>query len=114
MLRGCPRRSTGIGSGWRAVYGHLIESGGGACGGGGGGGVFAGEGDGVVVVPFQPGARRGKGAVRGRVVMGAYQCEGPVVELRDFYGGEFFVSPIDLGWTFVVMGGSGGPYFLRS
>lgn len=102
--------------GWRGVYGHLIESGSGYLRGGAAVEAYLRErGMEWMVVPFLSGVA-GTGIGGKHRVMSAYQCEGPVVELGEFYGAEFFVSPIDLAWTFVVSGGDlgvGGVYFLR-
>jgi len=49
--------------------------------------------------------------------MNAFQCEGPLQELGDFADVELFVSPMDLGWTFVRTHEDfalGGPYFAVS
>ena len=99
-------------SGWRGVYGHLIEGGGEYLRGPAAVEAYLRErGMEWVVVPFLSGVA-GTGIGGRRRVMSAYQCEGALLELGEFYGAEFFVSPIDLGWTFVVMRGS-GPYFLQ-
>jgi len=46
-----------------------------------------------------------------------FSCEGPLQELSDFSGVEFFISLLDLSWTFVRTHEDfalGGPYFLSA
>ena len=49
--------------------------------------------------------------------LSAFDCEGPLLELKEFSEIEFFVSPPDFAWTFVRTHEDfayGGPYFLRA
>lgn len=49
--------------------------------------------------------------------LSAFECQGPLLELKDFKDIEFFVSPCDFAWTFVRTHedfACGGPYFLRA
>jgi hypothetical protein len=49
--------------------------------------------------------------------LGAFDCEGPLVELGEFSDIEFFVAPPDFAWTFVRTHEDfalGGPYFVRA
>ena len=48
--------------------------------------------------------------------LGAFECDGPVVDLSRFHNVELFVSPFDFDWTMVYTHEDhafGGPYFHR-
>jgi len=45
----------------------------------------------------------------------AFRCEGPLHQLSEFSGAEFFISPPNLSWTFLHEDFAlGGPYFVRA
>jgi hypothetical protein len=68
-----------------------------------------------LVVPFTSGVR----GLPIRVLyqqLGAYECEGPLVDLSSFHLVELFVAPFNFEWTMVYTHedyAHGGPYFHR-
>jgi hypothetical protein len=51
------------------------------------------------------------------MMIGAYECRGPLVSLAAFHDSEFFVCPPDLSWSMVYTHedhSMGGPYFIRT
>jgi hypothetical protein len=69
-----------------------------------------------LLVPFLSGVPGTKVHVVG-VTASAFECEGPLMQLGQFLDIEFFISPLDLSWTFVRTHEDfalGGPYFARA
>ena len=69
-----------------------------------------------IVIPFlAPVPNVSMGQLRGG--HDAFECTGPLVDCDAFRDIEFFVSPLDLRWSFVRTHEDfelGGPYFVRS
>jgi hypothetical protein len=68
-----------------------------------------------LIVPFTSGVPGTSVHVYRRAI-GAYECHGGLVPLGRFCDAEFFVSPMDLGWTLLHTHEDyafDGPYFLR-
>ncbi len=68
-----------------------------------------------LLVPFLSGVH-GIPVQAHRQTLSAFECAGPPLELGDFCGSEFFISPPDFSWTLVRTHEDfafGGPYFLR-
>jgi hypothetical protein len=59
--------------------------------------------------PVSPSSRRQR-------FLSAFECCGPLLELGEFCGDEFFIAPLDFSWTFIATHEDyslGGPYFVR-
>jgi hypothetical protein len=68
-----------------------------------------------MIVPFTSGVEGTSVHVHRRSI-NAYECEGRLVPLGEFCDAEFFVSPMDFGWTLVHTHEDyafDGPYFGR-
>ena len=70
-----------------------------------------------LLVPFLADVPGTQVSVTPRPRLGAFACDGPLLELAEFSDIECFISPPDFSWTFVRTHEDfvlGGPYFVRA